>query len=326
MENRHLERRHFLLELATKVIVGSVAIYVSPIIGCRRESHISSRTLYLKDSTYKIQNGVLTQSTKGEGRIKLGVLADLHAHQNNSQYFANQLNKENVDVFILPGDLSHSFGDHHGANDDYQEILDVVEPIADKGKLVLVTNGNHEKRKTYFKALKDLTSKYPNIIDMEETPVADLDDLTIIALGGIVNPRYCIAHGFLRTTKDFDHLASLARKHQTEKPLLIATHLPKRYSTKRGLDLTEKGINVGGIDLARIRKTIDSKFAVSGHIHEAFGIITPDEQPIKPGELSDKLDFNPGAVYDYLKRPYLRPAAGILEFIGNQARASIINR
>ena len=69
----------------------------------------------------------------------------------------------------------------------------------------------------------------------------------------------------------------------------------------------------------------DSKFAISGHIHEAPGLITSDEQPVKQGELSDRLDFNPGAVYDHVGRN-LKPAAGILEFKKDKARAYILNR
>ena len=150
--------------------------------------------------------------------------------------------------------------------------------------------------------------------------------MTIVALGGNDNPRFNVPEGYLRTREDFERLGELAKQYQGNKPLLIATHIPKKYGTKRGLDVVDSGgMNVGGIDLARVRKTIGSRFGVSGHIHEAYGIITPDEQPIKQGELSDRLDFNPGAVYDHLQRPNLKPAAGILEFKNNQARAYILN-
>ena len=57
----------------------------------------------------------------------------------------------------------------------------------------------------------------------------------------------------------------------------------------------------------------------------ADGLITPDEQPVKQGELSDKLDFNPGAVYDHVGRN-LKPSAGILEFKEGKAKAYILNR
>ena len=75
------------------------------------------------------------------------------------------------------------------------------------------------------------------------------------------------------------------------------------------------------------------KFSPRSQIHEAYGLITSDEQPVKQGELTDRLDFNPGAVYDHCWErrlqqtgKKLKPAAGIIEFKENKARAYILNR
>jgi len=321
--NSHYRNRRSFLETLARVALGLGAV---SLVRCSNKESNTPKIININDIQYQIQNKVINQAIKGNGKIKLGVMADLHAHQDNSQYFANQLNKEGVETYILAGDLSHSFGDYQGAKDDYNEILNVVEPIAETGKLVLAIPGNHEQRKTYSKALEHITSKYENVIDMEKVPVADLDDLIIVALGGNANSRFCVPGGYLRNRKDFEKLGELAKQYQRDKPLLIATHIPKRYSTKNGLDVIDRGgINVGGIDLTKIRKAINLKFAVSGHIHEAYGIITPNEQPIKQGEFSEELDFNPGAVYDHVGRN-LKPAAGIIEFNQNKARAYILNR
>ena len=320
-----MNRREFLKWLGKgTLVVGAVASGLS-LTSCGKKSD-SSKTINLNGITYQIQEGIISQATKGDNQIKLGIMVDLHAHKGNSQYFTNQLNQEGAEVYFLGGDLSHSFGDYEGSKDDFKEIISVVEPVASTGKLVLAVPGNHEQRKAYSKALEHLTSKYSNVVDMEKVPVADLDDLTIVALGGNANQRFCVPEGYLRGREDFEGLKELAKQHQGNKPLLIATHIPQKYNTKRGLDVVDRGgMNVGGVDLAGVRKAIDSKFAVSGHIHEAHGIITPDEQPIKQGELSDRLDFNPGAVHDHVGRN-LKPAAGILEFKGNKARAYILNR
>ena len=320
-----IDRREFLKWLGRGALVVGATASGLPLTGCSDKKNNSFKTINVNGINYQIKDGVISQATRGDGQIKVGVMVDLHAHQKNSQYFANQLNQEGVEVYFLGGDLSHSFGDYEGSKDDYNEIISVVEPVADTGKLVLVTNGNHEQRKTYKKALDDLTSKYNNVIDLEKVPVVDLDDLTIVALGGNANQRFCVPDGYLRSREEFEKLGELAKQYQSDKPLLIATHIPQRYSTKRGLDVVDRGrMNVGGADLARVRKAIDSRFGVNGHIHEAYGIITPDEQPVKQGELSDRLDFNPGAVYDHVGRN-LKPAAGILEFQGNKARANILN-
>ena len=321
-----MDRRKFLRWLGKgAVALELVAQGISP-TGCtKKEDH--PKTITLNGIEYQVQDGIISQATKGKGQIKLGIMADTHAHHEHSQYFAEQLRKENAEAYLLAGDLSHSFGDYEGADDDFSEILGVVEPVAAQGKLVLVYPGNHEQRRGYTEALENLTSRYTNVIDMDKVPVADLDDVTIVALGGDDNPRFTVPEGYLRKKEDFEKLGELARQYQRIKPLLIATHIPQRYSTRNGLDVIDRGgRNVGGTYLAQVKSALGSRFSVSGHIHEAFGIITPDEQPIKQGELSDRLNFNPGAVYDHLQRPNLRPAAGILEFVGNNARAYILNR
>lgn len=287
--------------------------------------------LSLKGCSKKLETDyhrVLRQEGIGDGKIKLGIMSDLHAHKENSKYFADKLNQEGVEAFLLLGDLSLSFGDYEGAKDDYNEIIEVVEPVASTGKMVLAIPGNHEQRKTYSKALEYLASKYENVIDMQKVPVAVLDDLTIIAVGGNDNPRFNVPKGYLLTQEDFVSFLALIKQYQSDKPLLIATHIPQKYKTERGLDFsTRNNENVGSVYLANVRQIINSKFAVSGHIHEAFGIVNPVTEEIIPqGKLSDKLDFNPGAVYDYVASRNLKPSAGILEFVGNKARAYILNK
>jgi Icc-related predicted phosphoesterase len=320
-----MNRRHFLNLLGKRILAGGSIASGIPLIGCSEKSN-TSRLLDLNGIEYKIKDGVISQTTKEAGQIKIGVMADLHAHKKNSEFFANQLDQECVDVYFLAGDLSHSLGDYEGAKDDFNEIISVVEPVAATGKLVLAVPGNHEQTQTYASALEHLTSKYPNVVDMNTVPVADLDGLTIVALGGSVNPRFCVQKGYLRSREDFEELGALVKQYQGDKPLLVATHIPQKYSTKRGLDVIDHGgSNVGGEELARVRRAMDSKFGVSGHIHEAYGLITPDEEPVNEGEFTDRLDFNPGAVYDHVCRN-LKPAAGILEFKKNMARAYILHK
>lgn len=319
-----MDRREFLKLLGKLAFVTGAAASGLP-IGCSKRSEYP-KTIKLDGIEYKIHDGIISQATRGDSQIKLGIMADLHAHHENSRYFADQLYQEGVDAYFLAGDLSHSFGDPKGTRDDYKEILSVVEPVAARGKLVLVIPGNHEQKTDYDKALEYLASQYPNVVDMNRFPVADLEGLTIVALGGNVNPRFCIPGGYLRSEEDFERLGELAKQHQGDKPLLVATHIPKRYNnTKRGLDVISGGIHVGGEYLERVRRSIGLGFGVSGHIHEAYGIVTPEGEPVRQGTWSDRLDLNPGAVYDHLGRP-LKPAAGILEFKEGKARAYILNR
>ena len=322
-----MNRRKFLESLVRNALTLTASPTLVSLVGCSEEKNPPPKEIVISNTNYLVANGVINQKGNKADSFKLGVLADTHAHSDNTRFFAEQLTKEKVNAFLLAGDLSWSFGDYEGSKDDYQEIISVVESVAKTGKLVLTFPGNHEQKATYSKALEDLEKNYNNIVDMEKVPVADLCGVTIVGLGGSDNPRFNVPSGYLREGNDFKRLEELCKKYQKDKPLLIATHIPQRYSTSRGLDMVEIGkINVGGTDLRKVRKVLNSQFSVSGHIHEAYGIITPDEEIVKAGELSDKIDFNPGAVFDHLQRKNLKPAAGILEFVGNRARAYILNR
>ncbi len=148
-----------------------------------------------------------------------------------------------------------------------------------------------------------------------------------MGLGGISNPRFLVPEGHLLQDKDFADFYELSKIFVQRNPLLFATHSPQKYSTKKGLDYIDSGMNVGEDILTKIRRNLGSRFAVSGHIHEAHGIIDPEtETPLNQDQFYGRLDFNPGAVYDHLQRPNLRPAAGILEFKDGKARARILNR
>jgi len=324
IENK-ISRRDFLKLIGNGILTAGAVNFV----GCGNEEQTktnNSKILRINGIEYQVSDGVISEKNLSRESLKIGLLMDPHGHKGNSKYFADQLTKENVDLYIVGGDLPHSFGDKEGLSDNYREMSDVLEAVGSKGKLTLVYPGNHETEKGYKKVLRDINSKYDNVIDMEEIPVADLEGLTIVGFGGIVNPNFCVPEGYLRNENDFHLLRESIKKHQRDKPFLLATHVPKRYSGKSGLDVIDSGQNVGSSDLGKLRELIDSRFAVSGHIHEAYGIISPNGEPIKEGELSDRLDFNPGAVYDHLKRPNLKPAAGIIEFKGDKARAYVLNR
>ncbi len=323
-----MDRREFL-----KVLYGlGKGIVLTSIVSslpfnCRTKNGVPPKKI--EKINCAVEDNVLTQTGSRRGNVKIGVIADPHANQKNVEYFVNQLEQEKVDLYLVAGDLSWSFGDYEGSRNDYDEITRALKPILSTGKLVLAYAGNHEQKETWQRAIADISSKYNTFVDMETVRVADLTDLTIVALGGNDNPRFNVPNGFLLSERDFEEFRDIALKYQKDKPLLLATHIPQRYLTERGLDKVDErfgGNNVGSEYLRWIREAIDSKFAISGHIHEAFGIIAPHEEPIKQGELSDRLDFNPGATWDHLQRPHLKPAAGILEFMGNQARAYILNR
>jgi Icc-related predicted phosphoesterase len=321
-------RRDFLKWLAKSALLGGLTYSLLPIKG----SVSVDRSVNWKDSDSldsNLDDLIISKHDETKDKTKnfrLGVMTDLHGHTENSQYFADQLLKENVDAYFLGGDLSNLVNKGKNLSSNTNNIFDVVEPVAQTGKLVLVVPGNHETHAEYDNALKSLSFKYSNVIDMQKKPVVDLNGLTILGLGGNDDYRFTVSKGYLLEEKDFYEIKQLGEKYQNEKPLLIASHVPRKYHTLNGLDVIANGkVNVGSANLKGLRELLDLRFSVSGHIHEAYGIIGQDEQVLRQGEFSDRLDFNPGAVHDYTGKN-LKSSAGIVEFKGNIARAYIINR
>ncbi|MFC1696936.1 metallophosphoesterase [Nanoarchaeota archaeon] len=258
--------------------------------------------------------------------LRIGILSDTHGHGKNSEFFVNEMENLGVEIYLMPGDLSHSFGDYEGAKDDSKEISAVIEPVAETKKPVLVIPGNHESRRDYNSTILKLQSKYSNIIDGEKNPAVQLEgsDLIIAMYGGKDNPNYTVPNGFIRSGNDF---FKFGEKVKPQKPILLATHVPRRYINKNGLDVIGSGLNVGAMPLNHVvGGALNVKYTVSGDIHEAFGILTHGEEKLKEGTLSDRVDFNPGAVFDHVGNRGLKPSAGILDVNSNQARAYFLRK
>jgi Icc-related predicted phosphoesterase len=307
-----MNRRRFLAGLAglTGLAMGGTAY---TLFG--REP---GKRITVNGNDYVLERKTIRQLGEGDGKISLGVMADLHAHVSNTRFLTRHL-EERVDAFLLLGDLAY----RRSGNDHAKEIVSVVEPIAETGKLVLAMAGNHETKADWKKAFGHL-EKYSNVIDLMKYPVAELDDLTILSLGGTNDAQRCVAGGFVR--EEVCPIYYQLMKCNPDKPILIATHVPKLYTTPKGLDALENGRNVGWDDLAELREHLGLGFGVSAHIHEAAGIVNPDtEESLEPWKFYEALDFNPGPVYDHVGRK-LGPSSGIVEFAGQKARACFLKR
>lgn len=311
-------RRTFLKQLA--VLAASAAL---PSWACKTSE---PPTIQSGNRTFLIKDQILTQE-KGSPINKIGIIADPHGHGDNMLWAVKQLEAEDVDAYLLLGDLSHMFGDSQGERDDIPELTNVIQPVTSTGKLVLGMPGNHENSNVYTRYTEDYKHDMSkNIISMETIPVADLEGITIIGFGGLSNPGFCNPKGFLRTRKDFEKLQALAKKYQKDKPLLLATHEPNKYQTMNGLDVLKfrKGENVGQQYFNMISGALKANRA-SGHIHESPNVITPDEQIVKPKEKIDVLHMNPGAVFDYAWGT--RPSVGVIEVCGdNKLSGYLIQR
>ena len=83
---KEMNRRDFLEFLGKGTFaLGVSTLGLSSLISCGEKKSNVSKKINVNGVEYQIKNGILSQTKKGDGKIKLGVMTDLHAHKENSQ-------------------------------------------------------------------------------------------------------------------------------------------------------------------------------------------------------------------------------------------------
>jgi Icc-related predicted phosphoesterase len=248
---------------------------------------------------------------------RLGIVSDIHGNVCALQGFLDEFNKREVDGVVVLGDLVRIAYDDERKT--YGEMREVLRPIIETGKQVLAIPGNYEPKNVYEKIVKEFSQEFDNFYDLENNPAKKVGDVSIVGVGGVYNKYITCKGGFVAGVKEYDRFEDKIRDCVGEDVVLVASHEPKRYKTKEGLDYLN-GRNVGSKDLARVCENYSVLLSVSGHLHDNKGIVDSDSgEKIEEGSYSDGLDFSVGAVCGSLI-PELKPSAGVLEFCCESAR------
>ncbi len=318
---------------------GLIGILALVGVGCKDEDTLESKVKQttpiirtINGERYEFKGNRVTQLSSDEDDIaKYGVISDAHGEVEKARAFAKKFIEIGVDGIILPGDLANNetlrYG-HRDSKQDKEEIKEILEVVAETGLPVFVIPGNHERKPDYESALKEVTKKYHNVIDMTKFRVFDGDDADFISLPGyqvfkIPGRQFIPDNGYWANPR-FIRETGILRKGLDDAVVLIS-HGAGYSNTDRKLGPATiySGRDVGDKTTTEIMKQNDIPFAIAGHIHEAGGYAaTYDGKPVKQKEWAEQFSVNFGTLerWKNLNGQTYNGMAGVLTIKGKKAK------
>lgn len=177
--------------------------------------------------------------------MKILAFVDLHGSMSMLKKLSALAKKEDVDYIVCAGDLT-IFGD------SMQMLLQVLDRM---GKPVLMIHGNHESEDV----LRKMCARTKNIRFLHKE-VLEEGDYVFMCYGG---------GGFSLKDPVFEKWSKEAmNKIDEHKKIILVTHAPP-YCTKLDRILDQPA---GSKSIRKFIKLVQPKIAISGHLHENFGM------------------------------------------------------
>jgi len=237
-----------------------------------------SKEFVINNNAYQVSGNDIVQTKSSfleDGFIKIGVVSDIEGAIDNAKNSAKKLREQNPDLIIVAGDCYENEKIRRNpiypnSTNNLQEMIKGIEPYAQLNIPVFVIAGNHERKKVYNKALKELKEKYQNIFDINEGTV-DLKGFNIVGMGGYHHLGFTAKDGFLLNNSDYNDAYNDLKQFQTQyEPTIFVTHGPPKSKTL--IDYVEGVGNVGDETIRKIMNSnLEGIINVHGHIHEGGG-------------------------------------------------------
>lgn len=275
-----------------------------------------TRTVTAGSRTFEITGSRLVErSTDPGSNTMIGILANLdgdarHVAKNLETYL-RFFSDAKVDLIVVAGDLGG----------DRDTILGVMEPIAERGVLVLALSGDRDDRAGFEEALDALRGR--PVADMHRVRLAELDDVAFVSLPGTFD-RASIhtSRGCAYGPEDLDDTVAIVAR-AGRKPVVLLSHGGPRQVGPGALDRTLDGANAGDPAMARFIREAGIRFGVFADIREAGGRATDrsGSTSIAPQTWAAELYMNPGPGGSWPMNDGTRTAgmAGLLEIEGDEA-------
>ena len=292
------------------------------LLGCQQQS-VQERYIFLEQ-----EQKVVEQVHDEDNMAKYGVFSDIHGETKRLKVFAKTMQERGVEGFLVLGDtpendVLRSGGRQQEKRNDIEEMIEAFTLLGKTDLPVFVLPGNHERKPTYETAIKEVTAKYHNIIDLAQYRSVDGDDVDFISLPGYQikemvskdvysgkeNKRKFIPDdGYSADAETITATGKLGRN--LDDAVILLTHGPPK-TTSSSADTTHispflgpgtlyDGSDVG--DEATRKMMLDNNlhFALSGHIHEAGGLAaTLDGKRVPVGQWAESFILNVGSLEDW---------------------------
>ncbi|MFH1365528.1 MAG: metallophosphoesterase [archaeon] len=181
-----------------------------------------------------------------EKKIKILAIGDLHGDTGLAKKLAEKARKENVDLVIIAGDITHF----------ERSTKNLIGPFVKEKKPVLLIHGNHEALAT----VDFLSQLYPSTKNLHGYSFSK-GDVGIFGCGG--------ADFGISPMSEKDFFKTLKKAHEGikgKKTKIMVTHMhPHKSKAEFSGFRGSKGIK-------KAIKDFKPDLLISGHIHEAEGI------------------------------------------------------
>jgi Icc-related predicted phosphoesterase len=257
------------------------------------EERLDAPVAFEKAGFRYVLSGALAQVRRAAPRagpeIKLGVLSgikELDAKTKASlDAFLARFKAEGVEGLLVGGDSA----------EDGSGLDDVFEYLGATDLPVYVVIGNWEPRAPFNRALREVSAKHPNVLNLQLIRRVDAEGFDVLSLGGYHDKQYVRNTGAcLYKPEDVEAVGALAKT--VDDPALLLMHGPPLQKGKDALDYVPDAGSRGDPAVAAMLADAKIPFGIFGHILEA-GLKATDAsgKPVAAGKWSSTLWVNPGA-------------------------------
>ncbi|MCS7144695.1 MAG: metallophosphoesterase [Archaeoglobaceae archaeon] len=187
--------------------------------------------------------------------MKFLLLSDIHSNTKNLEEI---LKKIEFDLLLIAGDLTHF---------RKQDVITIDDLISKYAPECYAVHGNCDPQ--------EILSYELNSINFIHGKSLSLDDFTVHGIGGSLRTPFGTPSEY--TEKDYEEILKSFKFSDLN---ILVSHSP----AKGILDKTKYGEHIGS---EAIRKNIDKfQIALTGHVHESFGVLKEEKIAINPGPVN----------------------------------------
>ena len=302
---------------------------------CTKKENLESKiitptfTRTINNKELRFENNRITELTKDDNNEAVyGVISDIHGEVNKARFIAEELKKRNVEGIIVTGDIPKNEilrYDKNDSKEDKQEIIDSLEAVAESNLPVFVIPGNHESKSDYESALRILSERHSNIIDMTKYRIFDGDDVDFVSLPGYQDKRFVSSNGYYASPDEINNLGNL--RNGLSDSVVLITHGAGKTNSINGPASLYDGKDVGDSLTSEVQQKYNIPFALVGHIHEAAGhAATFNGIEVKQNEFSSQFTANFGTLekWENIDGNTYNATVGIFTIKGNLAKYEMI--
>jgi Icc-related predicted phosphoesterase len=214
----------------------------------------------------------------------LAIISDVHGDYKTVGKFMPFFEMEGITKALVPGDICYNknlrfpyFYKQQSPKELENEIINVIDIIADRFELVAYIPGNHEIRDAYEPATKKISKMFDNAVDMLKERVIETDHSVIVSLPGFYDKKRLVGYSKEEYKKVIEYInLQKSKGHILEYP-------PRLWYLKL---LQEGGYLISDDDIRELPALMERYLSP-----DKIGIVMSHGLPLTPGGRGGPDDF-----------------------------------